>query len=156
MEFFVAVDLYVAAAESPLMSANSEKKFLLDDDKQTKKAFTIHGPPEYTGNILDDPDAVWLEDQWNEERIQEADHAVKQQSIGVPTFWKQKYFLKAGSYWDTFYVRNRDNFYKDRHYLHVVFPELAPSEASHCLTLLEVGCGGKSCLILYSYSIYFN
>jgi methyltransferase-like protein 6 len=40
-----------------------------------------------------------------------------------------------------------DHFYKDRHYLHVIFPELSPPALSPFpsslpqLTLLEVGCG---------------
>jgi len=52
----------------------------------------------------------------------------------------------AGKYWHDFYKRNTTNFYKDRHYLHIVFPELAPiSEESvksdQPILMLEVGCG---------------
>lgn len=153
MEFSVSIALYVINESSctstflddvPVEDENTNVDGDNDDDDINAKAFTINGPPKYSGNILDDPDAVWLNDQWNDERIDEANKAVQKQIIGVPEFWKQKYFVKAGSYWDTFYVRNRDNFYKDRHYLHVVFPELAPIEGSnYFVTLLEVGCGGQ-------------
>lgn len=44
----------------------------------------------------------------------------------VPPFWQEQYRNKAGMYWHKFYQRNQTNFYKDRHYLHVVFPELSP------------------------------
>lgn len=71
---------------------------------------------------------------------------------------------KAGKFWHKFYKRNSDHFYKDRHYLHIVFPELGPdyifennknsdpnasinSSSGNTATegtrvnLLEVGCG---------------
>jgi len=40
-----------------------------------------------------------------------------------------------------FYKRNVDHFYKDRHYLHVVFPELNGSCSDGTLRLMEVGSG---------------
>lgn len=164
MEFCAALSMYVAERSCMEVDLSMENRFHADDVK-IAEAFTIQGPPEYSGNILDNPDAVWLEDQWDDDRIEEADQVVQQQSIGVPEFWKQKYFAKAGAYWNTFYVRNKDNFYKDRHYLHVVFPELAPEnpisehieKCSQSITLLEVGCGGKrsSCTRIYCIYLYF-
>lgn len=50
-----------------------------------------------------------------------------------------RYVSEAEKNWHLFYKRNQDHFYKDRHYLHVVFPELAESSAP--VRLLEVGCG---------------
>jgi len=99
MEFYVAVDQY--------MARDSQCEDIIDHDnndenikqRNAAEAFTNQGPPTYSGNILDDPEAVWLEDQWNEKRIQEADLAIQQQKIGVPLFWKQKYISKAGNYW---------------------------------------------------------
>eukprot|EP00198_Chlamydomonas_reinhardtii_P008377 XP_001697714.1 predicted protein [Chlamydomonas reinhardtii] len=48
-----------------------------------------------------------------------------------------RYEAQAGKYWDMFYRRNTTKFFKDRHYLHKEFPDLAAGPA----TLLEVGCG---------------
>jgi SAM-dependent methyltransferase len=118
-------------------------------------AFTNLGPAAYTGDILEDPDLLWTEDVWNEEREEEARSKLSQQGDSVSTYWKTQYESKAGSYWHKFYKRNADHFYKDRHYLHIVFPELlngaapvtAEGTASAALPesspqyLLEVGCG---------------
>ena len=52
---------------------------------------------------------------------------------------------KASNYWDEFYKRNGDRFFKDRHYLHSAFPELG-NEATP-FTLLECGCGVGNSLI---------
>lgn len=100
------------------------------------------------GSILSEPDLLWVEDApWSDERIKAAqDRLEKTQGTKVlGSFWKEKYEREASKYWHQFYKRNRDNFYKDRHYLHIVFPELAPTpDATGNITplkLLEVGCG---------------
>ena len=46
------------------------------------------------------------------------------------------YEQNADTYWDTFYKRNDDRFFSDRHYLQHEFPELI----SGPITLLEVSC----------------
>uniref|UniRef100_A0A162B9R4 Uncharacterized protein n=1 Tax=Daucus carota subsp. sativus TaxID=79200 RepID=A0A162B9R4_DAUCS len=35
----------------------------------------------------------------------------------VPPFWRLKYEREAKKYWDNFYKRHQDRFFKDRHYL---------------------------------------
>jgi SAM-dependent methyltransferase len=118
-------------------------------------AFTNLGPAAYTGDILEDPELLWTEDVWSEEREEEARSKLSQQGDAVPAYWKTQYESKAGSYWHKFYKRNADHFYKDRHYLHIVFPELLHGAApptgdgtappavveSNPQYLLEVGCG---------------
>lgn len=74
------------------------------------------------------------------------------QGNGLGIFWKEKYQRKAHQHWHDFYKRNKTNFYKDRHYLHIVFPELSPefqrdSDSSAKVTLLEVGCGVGNAVI---------
>lgn len=56
------------------------------------------------------------------------------------------YEQRGSAYWHAFYKRNTDNFYKDRHYIHLVFPELAVDSPTRPHTqapihLLEVGSG---------------
>ncbi len=120
-------------------------------------ALTVQGPAPYMGNILDTPDMVWTEDVWTAEREEEAQQRILDQGDNVSDYWRKKYETKAGVYWHEFYLRNTDKFYKDRHYLHVVFPEIVSSSwrgsstdgyadktidhDSLPLRLLEVGCG---------------
>lgn len=148
---------------------NSYSELEITDSSHLGVALTSFGPAPYTGDILDSPDIVWSDDVWTQEREDEALLKLSQQGAYVSEFWRKKYEAKAGNYWHSFYQRNTDNFYKDRHYLHVVFPELinswrnnspvgynaavrsssgtsAASQSlidfdSQPLYLLEVGCG---------------
>lgn len=52
-------------------------------------------------------------------------------------FWIDKYENRPGLYWHEFYKRNRDHFYKDRHYLHIVFPELAGTSDTPVISVLQ-------------------
>ena len=53
-----------------------------------------------------------------------------------------KYEKEAAKSWEKFYQRNSTNFYKDRHYLHLVFTDLGPRpDTCETKTLLEVGSG---------------
>jgi SAM-dependent methyltransferase len=116
-------------------------------DDSRGRSFTAQGPPEYKGkDILEDPDLLWLDDaDWDEDRVKAAEMRISDQGDNAPQFWREKYVREANKYWHIFYKRNTDHFYKDRHYLHVIFPELLqkPHTASHDgrVRLLEVGCG---------------
>jgi len=83
----------------------------------------------------------------------------------VPSYWVQRYEDEAARYWDKFYTRNADRFFKDRHYLGKEWSELKPQDedagddddddgaaderaemSSLCagdseLVLLDAGCG---------------
>lgn len=57
---------------------------------------------------------------------------------------------KAKDFWDTFYVKNKSKFFKERHYLHFQFPDLKliedPTTGEKQSKLegkvfFEVGCG---------------
>jgi hypothetical protein len=74
---------------------------------------------------------------------------------GINDHWRMQYSTKAGSYWHKFYKRHTDKFFKNRHYLHLVFPDLLKgSTAEPCeqerVNLLEVGCGVGS----YTFSLF--
>lgn len=65
-------------------------------------------------------------------------------SSGVSPFWREKYERDAKKYWDIFYKRHQDKFFKDRHYL--------DKEWGHYFSgmgrkvILEVGCGAGNAL----------
>ncbi len=105
---------------------------------------------------MDCPDILWTEDVWTEEREEEAKQRIIEQGQNAPEYWRKRYENKAGAYWHEFYLRNTDKFYKDRHYLHVVYPEIvspwrnqstqgyedkAVDHDDSPLHMLEVGCG---------------
>lgn len=116
------------------------------------KQFTAEGPAPYTGDILENSDLVWADDVWTPEKEAMALSRLQDQAkTGKPAseHWRNKYVKEAGRYWHYFYQRNEDHFYKDRHYLHVVFPELLtqPEQGANASPydrhwyLLEIGSG---------------
>jgi hypothetical protein len=112
-----------------------------NDEKLVGKSLTKLGPASFIGDILDDPELLWTEDVWDEQRYKVAHEKINLQGNNISKYWKDQYNKKAGTFWHEFYRRNTDKFYKDRHYLHVVFPELLDSGTDGKLSLLEVGSG---------------
>ncbi|GAB4854463.1 hypothetical protein Ancab_023047 [Ancistrocladus abbreviatus] len=60
-------------------------------------------------------------------------------NTGVSPFWRDKYEKDAKKYWDIFYKRHQDKFFKDRHYLDKEWGQYFTD--SGIKVLLEVGCG---------------
>jgi len=93
----------------------------------------------------------------DEEDKERLDAILKAQPETVSDFWKQKYEEEAGKYWDMFYKRNDDRFFKDRHYLRFVIGKeieaKIKSGQNGSTVLLEVGCGAGNALfpILHEY-----
>ncbi|KAM0683544.1 hypothetical protein MDAP_001113 [Mitosporidium daphniae] len=58
----------------------------------------------------------------------------------IPPFWTSKYLSECGEKsWNLFYRRNKDHFFRDRHWLGTEFAELSGEGEGHFL--LEIGCG---------------
>ncbi|XP_051151498.1 uncharacterized protein LOC127265642 [Andrographis paniculata] len=57
----------------------------------------------------------------------------------VSAFWREKYEKDAKKYWDIFYKRHQDKFFKDRHYLHKEWGHHFSGQGRR--VILEVGCG---------------
>ena len=47
----------------------------------------------------------------------------------MPAYWVDRYKQEAAKNWELFYRRNRDRFFKDRHYLQAEWSELVPVSA---------------------------
>lgn len=141
------VQLYIQSILHPITSISSHKTLTISNGF----TFTNLGPSSYQGNILDTND-VWMEDILDDQRIQEAKEYLKRKH-GLShvnqsnTFWLNKYSNESNKYWNEFYKRNHTNFYKDRHYLHIIFPELLQAN----IHLLEIGCGVGNAIIPLLY-----
>uniref|UniRef100_A0A1D1Y5A5 Methyltransferase-like protein 6 n=2 Tax=Anthurium amnicola TaxID=1678845 RepID=A0A1D1Y5A5_9ARAE len=59
----------------------------------------------------------------------------------VTPYWREKYERDARKYWDIFYKRHRDKFFKDRHYLDKEWGSYFNAQGGQKLVVLEVGCG---------------
>ncbi|ONL93558.1 S-adenosyl-L-methionine-dependent methyltransferase superfamily protein [Zea mays] len=59
----------------------------------------------------------------------------------VTPFWKEKYERDARRYWDIFYRRHEDKFFKDRHYLDKEWGKYFKGRDGEKKVVLEVGCG---------------
>ncbi|KAL6216816.1 hypothetical protein ACLB2K_010034 [Fragaria x ananassa] len=57
----------------------------------------------------------------------------------VSPFWRDKYEREAKKYWDVFYKRHQDRFFKDRHYLDKEWGQYFSGAGQKFI--LEVGCG---------------
>ena len=130
--------------ESPTKDSQWKSEEVVDNteiiDSSTGSIFSAAGPAPFQGDILERPDLVWTEDVWTAEKEEKAIESIKSQGDPITPYWRNHYVNKAGSYWNDFYKRNQDHFYKDRHYIHVVFPELS-TISNTTKYLLEVGCG---------------
>ncbi|KDO73517.1 hypothetical protein CISIN_1g008457mg [Citrus sinensis] len=60
-------------------------------------------------------------------------------NTGVSPFWRDKYEREAKKYWDLFYKRHQDRFFKDRHYLDKEWGRYFSGAGRK--DVLEVGCG---------------
>jgi len=118
--------------------------------------YTIEGPPKQSfpgQSILDDPDALWLDDDWNSEDEKLADETFSQEKRNTNRMTPVN--DNQSRQWDLFYKRNKANFFKDRHYMlrewKVIDEEFASRTQGDCAkttsenkteyVLLEVGCG---------------
>ena len=63
----------------------------------------------------------------------------------VPEYWVQKYEKEHAKNWDVFYKHNKDNFFKDRHYLVREFDLSITSDRSW--VMIEFGCGVGNALL---------
>jgi tRNAThr (cytosine32-N3)-methyltransferase len=78
----------------------------------------------------------------------------RQRAAPVPTTDHFKYNEKPWQHWDTFYRTNTNNFFKDRKWLSLEFPELAEATARDkgAVSILEVGCGMLKLALIYFYN----
>ncbi|XP_030285391.1 tRNA N(3)-cytidine methyltransferase METTL8, mitochondrial isoform X1 [Sparus aurata] len=90
--------------------------------------------------FLTNPDDVfkhnmWDHVQWTEEDKENARQRIEENSCTqIPLKEQGKFDTDACQYWDKFYGRHQDKFFKDRNWLFLEFPELLPPGAKSEVT----------------------
>ncbi|CAG8549595.1 4866_t:CDS:2 [Ambispora gerdemannii] len=87
---------------------------------------------------------VWGEDQ--EQYAQE--QILKQSNKLVASEDQERYHAEAAEYWNAFYQKNENRFFKDRNWLKIEFPELHSTTIANSgpKRLFEIGCGAGNTL----------
>ncbi|KAI0343332.1 methyltransferase [Trametopsis cervina] len=108
--------------------------------------------PPFGARFLTDEVDVWSQNAWDHvpppddqgEIIAAA--LAKQRSAPVPSDDKAKYNEKPAKHWDNFYKTNANNFFRNRKWLHLEFPELVDAAKPEAgpMTIAEIGCGTGS------------
>ncbi|KIP07452.1 hypothetical protein PHLGIDRAFT_71084 [Phlebiopsis gigantea 11061_1 CR5-6] len=103
--------------------------------------------------LTEDQD-VWSQNAWDhvpppddQDEIIAASLA-RQKAAPVPEEEKTKYNDKPAKHWDNFYKANAGNFFRNRKWLHLEFPELvhAAEPEAGPLTIAEIGCGAGNAI----------
>ncbi|TFY81432.1 hypothetical protein EWM64_g2580 [Hericium alpestre] len=118
--------------------------------KQTSSVHEIGAEkPPFGSRFLTNEADVWSQNAWDhvpppDDQEETIARALERQRLApVPDDDKHKYNEKPARHWDNFYKMNASNFFKNRKWLHVEFPELvaAAQASAGPKTIVEVGCG---------------
>jgi len=84
---------------------------------------------------------AWDNVEWNSARLAEAERIVAQQKDNSTPESNIEFMQgNAANYWNKFYARNQNRFFKDRRWLPIEFPELF-IHTENKYNVLEIGCG---------------
>ncbi|KAI6164532.1 S-adenosyl-L-methionine-dependent methyltransferase [Pisolithus thermaeus] len=105
--------------------------------------------PPFGSRFLTDQSDVWTQNAWDhvpppEDQTEAIFASLARQRVApVPGSDREKYNAKPAKYWDNFYKANAGNFFRDRKWLHLEFPELLTAAQSDAgdVTICEIGCG---------------
>ncbi|KAI8141646.1 S-adenosyl-L-methionine-dependent methyltransferase [Fennellomyces sp. T-0311] len=109
---------------------------------------------KFGSRLLNDPNAIfehnaWDHVEWDDEQEQYAQSQIaRHQNNPVPQEDQAKYYEQAPEYWNKFYEKNENRFFKDRNWLSIEFPELFQCTLPDAgpKRILEVGCGAGNTL----------
>ncbi|KAG1747871.1 S-adenosyl-L-methionine-dependent methyltransferase [Suillus paluster] len=105
--------------------------------------------PPFGSRFLTQDSDVWAQNAWDhvpppEDQTETITASLaRQRLVPVPDNDKKTYNEKPAKFWDNFYKTNADNFFRNRKWLHLEFPELlaaAEPDAGN-ITICEIGCG---------------
>ncbi|KAH9967132.1 S-adenosyl-L-methionine-dependent methyltransferase [Russula dissimulans] len=123
--------------------------------KRASSVRDLHANPPFGSRFLTENADVWSQNAWDhvpppadQDAIIAASLA-RQRAAPVPEGDKHKYNTKPAKHWDNFYKANASNFFKNRKWLHLEFPELVASAEPSAgpRTVVEVGCGAGNAIL---------
>ncbi|RWS12647.1 methyltransferase-like protein 7 [Dinothrombium tinctorium] len=80
--------------------------------------------------------------EWSEQLSDFARLKIEQNSkCFVDECEKNRFEREANTFWDKFYEKHQNNFFKDRHWLSTEFPELFAFDSEQKVQILELGSG---------------
>ncbi|KZP08357.1 methyltransferase [Athelia psychrophila] len=105
--------------------------------------------PPFGARFLTDDADVWSQNAWDHVPPPDdqgeiiAASLAKQRVAPVPDDDKPKYNDRPSRHWDNFYKTNTSNFFKNRKWLQIEFPELVQATEPEAgpMTIAEIGCG---------------
>ncbi|KAG0704633.1 S-adenosyl-L-methionine-dependent methyltransferase [Suillus ampliporus] len=105
--------------------------------------------PPFGSRFLTQDSDVWAQNAWDhvpppEDQTETITASLaRQRLVPVPENDKKTYNEKPAKYWDNFYKTNADNFFRNRKWLHLEFPELLAAAEPNAgnITICEIGCG---------------
>lgn len=118
--------------------------------KATSSALAVDGADHTFGSrTLDTGSDVWEHNAWDhvppppEHDAHVAEVLARQAEHPVAPADAARFHAHAPAYWDAFYTRHENRFFKDRQWLKLEFPELVAATRADAgvQTILEVGCG---------------
>ncbi|KAI8896106.1 S-adenosyl-L-methionine-dependent methyltransferase [Globomyces pollinis-pini] len=105
---------------------------------------------DFGTRTLDDEQDVFEHNAWDnvefdEEMEQEVLEKIKTQTeFKVSDEQRESYDTNPANYWNQFYAKNTNKFFKDRQWLKIEFPELfenLPRNSKEVFKICEIGCG---------------
>lgn len=140
--------------QPPAQAAGGPSSAPAERKKMASSAAPIHSVSAdhtFGSRTLDEAagDDVWSHNAWDhvtppQEHLDAVEETLARQAEHpVPAQDAEQYHAQAASYWDAFYARHENRFFKDRKWLHLEFPELIAATRADAppTTILEVGCG---------------
>ena len=114
----------------------------------------------FGSRTLNEDDDVWSHNAWDHV-VPPQEHSdmveellAKQAASRVSHEDAAVYHANPAAYWDTFYSRHENRFFKDRKWLRLEFPELiqATQPDAPPTTIVEMGCGAGNTVFPVSYT----
>ncbi|KAI7856272.1 S-adenosyl-L-methionine-dependent methyltransferase [Circinella umbellata] len=129
-----------------------------EEKKQGSSALEVNATNEdeakFGSRLLNNSDSVFDHNAWDHVEWDEAHEKYAQsqlerhQNSPVPKEEQDQYFEQAPEFWNKFYEKNENRFFKDRNWLRLEFPELFETTLPEAGSkrIFEVGCGAGNTL----------